>query len=168
MAFCVLVAASASAQLPSVEAFLAEPLHTVRGRLLAPMASDPDPRLGVELTMPTSIAAGSFASPRDRFERHPIMLPGVRFAWPYGEAIESHLHRHERSDYGAPPREERGEGWLSLIEDTSVQVVVRLTTPLGPLDCVGSGGSEVTDGQVSAVRDWLLARCRSARVVPVP
>jgi hypothetical protein len=164
------LAATASAQLPTVEAFLTEPLHSARGRLPSASVGDPDPRLGVELTVPLSIEAGSFDVLRDRFERHPVILPAVRFTWTHGRAIDDQLVRHDRTEYGRWPDETRGEGWVALIQwpGADVQVVVRHVTPRGELDCVGSGGSDVVEANADRVRDWLLARCRSVRFVPLP
>jgi hypothetical protein len=164
--------AAVTAQYPTLDAFLAEPLHTVRGRLVGAMVDDSDPRLGVELAMPESVDAGSFEQPRQEFYRHPVLLPHIRIGWTYARTIDDELHHSERNEYTPAPREVRGEGWVALTEwpygAPDVQVVVRLTSPRGALHCIGSGGSEVTDTNADRVRDWLLARCRSVHFVPLP
>lgn len=189
-AFCVLVAASASAQLPSVEAFLAEPLHTVRGRLTEEHYGDPELGLGVELTMPTSVDVGSLADDRMHFALHGVSLPTAQVVWAHGHSVDDllgpaedrveHVTGYVRTETRGVVT--RGEGWAARVwrseirseSDGStaaraeVRVLVRVSSS-PDLVCVGEGFDESPSlASAPAIRDWLLARCRSVRVVPAP
>jgi hypothetical protein len=157
--------------LPTVAELVAEPTHVVRGRLWSQHVDHPDPRLGVELEMPRSVPAGSLREPRQEFYRHPIMLPSISLSWASGRALRDQLPELSRSSYSPPTIETSGERWIARVAPhQSVDVVVRFTTRAGDLDCIGSSGSdwERQGFDASRLRDWLLARCRSMRVVEAP
>lgn len=184
----LLLAATASAQLPSLDAFLAEPLHTVRRRLENALGRPVD-GLGVELTMPASVDVGSFSTPDHFFRPADRGMPLVRVflaidaddldAW-IGPAVESRYELGEgATNIASAGTITRGDEWAARVYTVTevtpgsrvVRSVVHVAMWVAPRDrgvlCFGTH-DDVEAASVDRVRDWLLARCRSVRVMAVP